>query len=138
MRFTIAAFAIAMLAPAARAQDITGDWTGKYICAQGVTALSLTIQKANAPGAVVATFAFGPLPENPDVPEGAYRMRGKYDPMSRRLELSGERWINQPSGYVMVGLDGAMNSTGQKIAGHVPGLFTCTDFEVWRPAQLVG
>jgi hypothetical protein len=38
----------------------------------------------------------------------------------------------------MVGLDGHMTPSGQKISGHVPDLFMCTDFEVWRPAELVG
>lgn len=138
MRVTLVTFLIASLAPLAHAQDVTGDWAGKYICAQGVTALTLTISKANTPGDVTAVFRFGPLPENLDVPKGEYQMRGRYDPVARRITLSGDHWISQPNGYVMVGLDGVMSSTGQKIAGHVPDLFTCTDFEVWRPVQLVG
>lgn len=138
MRVGFIAFLVASLAPFAHAQDVTGDWAGKYVCAQGVTTLTLTISKAKATGDVTAVFRFGPLPENPDVPNGEYRMQGKYDPVARRITLSGDHWINQPNGYVMVGLDGVMSSTGQKIAGHVPDLFSCTDFEVWRPTPLVG
>ncbi len=140
IRTTFTAIAIMALAPFAQAQTppITGEWTGKYICAQGITALRLTIEKASAAGVVTATFNFGPLSENPEVPKGAYRMRGTYDAASRRLQLSADNWIDQPFGYAMVGLVGHMASSGEKIAGQVPDLFSCTDFEVWRPTQLVG
>ena len=140
IRTTFTAIAMMALAPFAQARTppITGEWTGKYICAQGITALHLTIEKASAAGVVTATFNFGPLSENPEVPKGAYRMRGTYDAASRRLQLSADKWIDQPFGYAMVGLVGHMASSGEKIAGQVPDLFSCTDFEVWRPTQLVG
>ena len=126
------------LAPLSYAQDITGEWAGRYICNQGVTALHLTIQKTGAGKGVTATFNFGPPPENPDVPKGAYAMRGAYDPASRRIKLEGERWINQPFGYLMVGLDGKVAQTGEKITGYIPDLLGCTDFEVRRTAELIG
>lgn len=140
IRTTFTAIAIMALAPFAHALTplITGEWTGKYICAQGITALRLTIEKASTAGAVIATFSFGPLPENPEVPKGTYRMHGTYDAASRRLQLSADKWIDQPFGYAMVGLDGHMALSGQKIAGRVPDLFSCSEFEVWRPTQLVG
>ncbi len=62
------AFASALFLSTAHAQDsspppITGEWTGKYICTQGITALNLRI--ANAGGnAIKATFNFGPLRMN--------------------------------------------------------------------------
>lgn len=126
------------LAPLSYAQHITGEWVGRYICNQGVTALHLTIQKTGAGKGVIATFNFGPPPENPDVPKGAYAMRGTYDPASRRIKLEGERWINQPFGYLMVGLDGKVAQTGEKITGYIPDLLGCTDFEVRRTAELIG
>ena len=127
-----------ILAPMAHAQDVTGEWTGKYICGQGVTALHLTIEKTSASKMISATFAFGPVPENPDVPNGAYTMKGTYDAASRRVRLNGEKWINAPAGYIMVPLDGYLSVSGARITGRVPDAFPCSDFEVWRPTQLIG
>jgi hypothetical protein len=126
------------LAPIAHAQDITGDWTGRYICNQGVTALNLVIQKTAGTSAITATFSFGPPPENPEVPKGSYVMRGSYDQKARRVVLKGDRWLDRPSGYEMVGLDGHVVIEGDKIAGRVPDMFGCTDFEVRRTAPLIG
>lgn len=115
---------------------ITGEWRGSYICAQGETALKLTVTPAKA-GAIEARFAFGPLPKNPEVPKGAYAMQGTFDPASRRMVLNGVKWIDAPFMYVMVDLDGRMNVDGNLITGKVPGP-GCTIFELRRDAQLVG
>jgi hypothetical protein len=116
---------------------VAGEWTGRYICTQGVTALRLNIAQG-AGDTITATFSFGPLPENPEVPKGAYRMAGTYSPASRHMKLSGVKWIDAPQDYVMVGLDGRMTSSGETISGVVPDLFGCTDFEVSRLGQLIG
>lgn len=138
IRFSCLALVTAVLAPVAAAQEVTGEWTGRYICGQGVTALNLTITKAASPSALTATFRFGPLPENPEVPKGTYQMRGTYDSPSRHVRLDGVRWIDAPSGYIMVGLDGHVNASGSRITGSVPNMFPCSSFEVWRPDPLVG
>ena len=138
IRLGLIAFVSAVLAPVASAQDVTGEWTGRYICGQGVTALNLTIAKAASPNALTATFRFGPLPENPEVPKGAYQMRGTYDAGSRHVRLDGVKWIEAPLGYVMVGLDGHVSESGSRITGAVPDMFPCSAFEVWRPDPLVG
>lgn len=117
--------------------SIAGEWTGKYICAQGITALRLNIA-AGQGEAITATFNFGPLPENPGVPNGAYRMEGVYEPASRHLKLDGVRWIEAPAGYAMVGLDGRLKENGQTIAGAVPDLPGCTIFQVSRRSPLIG
>lgn len=135
---TAAVAALLAFAPAASAQDVTGDWTGRYICNQGVTALHLIIQNADKPGAIVATFSFGPPPENPGVPKGTYVMRGKYDRTAYRVTLEGQRWIKQPDGYVMVGLDGRMSADGDRIVGRVPDMDGCTNFELRRTSPLIG
>jgi len=133
--FIVALFASA---PIAYAQDIAGDWTGRYICNQGITALHLIIQKAAKPGAITATFNFGPAPENPGVPKGSYVMRGSYDQKARRIVLKGDRWVSRPPGYEMVALDGRVVMEGDKIAGQIPDMFGCTEFEVRRTAPLIG
>ena len=116
---------------------VAGEWTGKYICTQGVTALRLSVAQG-AGNAITATFNFGPLPENPAVPKGAYQMSGTYDPSLHRVLLRGVKWIDAPDGYVMVGLDGRLTQSGDKISGFVPDLLGCAEFEVRRPAQLIG
>jgi hypothetical protein len=138
LRRTLAACAVIAVAPLVHAQEIAGEWRGQYVCGQGVTALHLTIEKRGGGDAISATFSFGPLPQNPDVPRGAYAMQGTYDPRTHRLRLDAEQWIKAPPGYVMVGLDGYMSTSGQKISGRVPDLVNCSDFEVWRPVQLIG
>jgi hypothetical protein len=115
---------------------ITGEWRGSYICAQGETALKLTVTPAKT-DAIEARFDFGPLPRNPDVPKGAYAMQGTFDPASRRMVLNGVKWIDAPLMYVMVDLDGRMDAAGNLITGKVPGP-GCTVFELRRDAQLIG
>jgi len=136
-----AALAGVMVLSEARADPkppgVGGEWTGNYICTQGITALRLQIAQGQGQ-AITATFNFGPLPENPEVPRGAYRMAGTYDPATRHMKLSGVKWIKAPPDYVMVGLDGHMTQSGDTISGDVPDLFGCTDFEVRRPVELIG
>jgi len=115
---------------------VAGDWTGRYICGQGITRLDLHIE----PGAgnkITATFRFGPLPENPDIPKGAYKMTGTYDPILRHVALEGVKWIEYPQNYIMVGLDGRMDADGGRIKGVVPRMFNCSEFEVKRPVELI-
>lgn len=125
-------------APLAHAQDITGDWIGRYICNQGITALHLVIQNTAKAGAITATFNFGPPPENPEVPKGAYTMRGTYDQKTRHVALAGDRWVKQPFGYLMVGLDGSVTVEGDKLAGRIPGMDGCSNFELRRTTPLIG
>lgn len=130
--------ALLMSAPLAHAQDITGEWTGRYICNQGITALHLVIQKTAKPGAITATFNFGPPPENPEVPKGSYAMSGAYDRKARHVVLKGDRWLDRPFGYEMVGLDGHVVVEGDRITGRVPGMFGCSNFELRRTSPLIG
>ena len=116
--------------------QVAGYWVGKYICGQGITRLDLDIRQDKG-NAITATFRFGPLPENPEVPKGSYRMEGTYDPKTRRVKLEGVTWIEYPQNYVMVGLDGRMDADGGRIAGMVPTMSNCSDFEVKRPTELI-
>jgi hypothetical protein len=149
IRFALVAFAVigclagTMFLSSARAEPqlkkslaVTGQWTGKYICGQGITRLDLEIEQGQG-NKVTATFRFGPLPENPEVPHGAYTMTGTYDPILRHVELEGVKWIEYPQNYIMVGLDGRMDSDGGRIKGTVPTLGNCTVFEVKRPTELI-
>jgi len=133
------ALAWAMLLTSAHAQQassVAGEWSGKYICGQGITALKLNVSQ-KPDGALSATFNFGPLPENPTVPTGAYRMEGSFDPQTRKVKLRGVKWIDAPDNYVMVDLDGRMDVDGSRMSGLVPEWPGCTNFEVRRGPALI-
>jgi hypothetical protein len=82
-------------------------WRGYYTCAQGVTALELTIVTRG--GDATAVFSFGPIDANPTVPHGSYSMVGtaRDDGGKLAYQLEPDAWIEQPTGYIMVGLHAA-------------------------------
>ena len=105
-------------------------WEGRYLCAQGSTALTLTVRPVGG-DVVTAIFAFGPTPENPDVPRGSYTMRGTLSAGSHTVHLVPERWLAQPSGYVMVGMTGTFDVQRGVMQGSIdhPG---CGPFQLRR------
>ncbi len=132
--FLIAIFTAA--AAHAAPPDIVGEWRGKYVCAQGVTSLDLTVGLTKS-GGLAATFRFGPLPENPEVPEGAYAMSGAWNPAKREAILKGLRWVRLPDGYAMVDLHGRVSPAGDRYTGTIP-FSGCSWFELWRMEPLIG
>ena len=106
---------------------VSGTWVGSYLCAQGETGLRLTIQNPHG-DALTATFAFYPLASsNAGLASGSFAMTGSY--YGSRVSLQQAHWINQPLGYVMVGLQGQVSAasfTGSVIG---PG---CSTFLVSR------
>ena len=96
-------------------------WEGRYLCAQGETALKLTLETA-PDGETVGTFSFGPHAGNPRVPSGSYRVRGQItmrDGGAFDLTLLPVRWIVQPAGYVMVGLTATSNRERTELNGRI-------------------
>jgi hypothetical protein len=88
----------------ADATSISGTYQGRYVCSQGVTGLTLTLE-GTAEGNVVARFDFYAVPENPSVPSGSYLLSGIFFSDSS-LHLDPVRWIRQPPLYEMVPLRG--------------------------------
>ena len=120
------------LGDAARAEDgVVGSWSGQYVCAQGDTALTLTIRPAASAGEVTALFHFQSSPSNPGVPEGCFTMSGSYDGDSRRTQLTADSWLLRPEDYVMVDLVGQLDPDGSRLSGRVVGPF-CSTFELHR------
>jgi hypothetical protein len=141
MRAAALVFALLFLAGPAGAkptglETVLGEWSGRYDCGQGVTSLKLVVSKTPK-GRMAARFSFGPVPENPTVPKGAYAMEGSFDAKTRRLQLRGVKWINQPSNYFMVDLDGRVSEAGDRYSGTVPAA-GCTVFELRRAEALIG
>lgn len=119
----------------AHARDLTGVWTGTYVCAQGVTGLELTITARGSQ--LSAVFRFGATPDNPGVPDGAFEMTGHYNRNTEAVALDAGAWLNRPEDYEIVHLRGAARSAGDLdvIEGDVwfpaaPG--ACTVFRVER------
>lgn len=122
--------------PRVSVADIVGEWRGEYVCLQGVTALVLTLTPA-PDGRLSGRFVFGPTPRNPAVPRGAFAMTGSFDVGRRTLRMTAGKWIERPSGYGVVDLQGQLNRSGARISGDVlyPG---CGRFELSREPPAIG
>lgn len=101
---------------------------GHYWCAQGRTELTLVIEDVDG-DAVSGIFEFDyPGGGTTDPANGSFRVRGAIEsnPSARTVHLDGVGWIEQPDGYMMVGLVGTVSKTGS-ISGTVKGP-GCTTF----------
>ncbi len=107
-------------------------WRGFYECAQGKTAVQLTLD-VDSDGSAKAIFDFGPHPGNPDVPPGSYRLLGtaRADGGKLALDLAPERWISQPPSYEMVGISATIGSRRQRMRGRITHA-ACGVFAVQR------
>ena len=121
MRHMLSSFAavLAMLGQSAAqaegsAPSLTGAWSGTYVCAQGRTGLTLTIDRQS--GATFSGyFHFYPPRDNPAAREGCFSVNGDVD-ASGNVSVKAGRWITQPDGYVTVDLGGTpAESLGQDI-----------------------
>lgn len=94
-------------------------WRGRYVCGQGVTALTLTLD-IGVGARATAVFDFGASPENPSVPSGRYLLVGTIESAldgSASVRLVPDRWIARPSGYEMVGLSAQIDPSARVMRG---------------------
>ena len=116
------------------APSVIGTWRGSYVCLQGKTSLTLTIDRQSGTS-VSGYFHFYPPLLNPFAKEGCFSVRGEVDG-TRHIRLDAARWITRPEGYVMVGLDGVVADAGVSLSGTViappPIENGCAGFEVER------
>lgn len=122
-----------MLEPAPPAVPARSVWEGFYECAQGQTAVTLTIA-ASPTGSAKAMFEFGPHEGNPGIPSGKYRLTGTFrerDDGRLELKLQPQRWIEQPSGYTMTGLAARSDDRRRQLAGMILSP-TCGEITVER------
>ena len=114
---------------------VRGDrLSGHYMCSQGRTELTLVVEDVEGDD-VTAIFEFDyPGGGGNSTPAGgSFRMHGSFDARSRALRLDGDRWMEQPDGYVMVGLVGIVSTSGS-ISGTVKGP-GCTSFYLAGPPR---
>jgi hypothetical protein len=107
-----------------------GAWVGRYTCAQGLTALDLTIEQPT-PGRLRAQFHFSAVPSNPEVPEGCFLMTGRFDGRDH-VVLEPSARVDRPAGFVMVGLDGTLTAGASVLTGNVTQVPVCTTFTLSR------
>lgn len=111
-------------APAPADEIRRSEWRGTYTCAQGLTALHLTLeQRCAAAGCQVGgVFEFGPVAENPSVAHGSYHVIGEISPGpggEAVLTLRPDAWIDQPPGYIMVGLTATTDHDQRLLHGQI-------------------
>jgi hypothetical protein len=127
--------AVALVAAngSASAQDdrYAGEWTGKYVCGQGVTAMRLVVVATGGGGARAVGHFFS-TPENPRVPEGCFTLTGLFEKASGQLSLRKDRWIIRPRNYSIPSFDGIVDADGQAFSGRLSGTPGCATFSLTR------
>jgi len=130
---------MAMLVPPVRAQDastaLIGNWQGTYVCAQGKTGLTLTIDRQDG-HTFSGVFQFYPVRENITVPEGCFTVSGRIG-SGGAVDIIGATWIKRPAGYITVNLHGRVGQGGANMSGTVatPGHGKlCSRFDLTRIA----
>jgi hypothetical protein len=129
----MAAVALAVSAGSAAAQEdrFAGEWSGKYVCGQGVTALHVILTPTGG-GGVKALAHFFAAPENPRVPEGCFTMTGLFEKSTGQLSLRKDRWIMRPRNYAMTDFDGTIDADGRTFSGRLSGVQGCAAFSLTR------
>lgn len=107
-------------------------WRGTYTCGQGQTGLEITLRPVGR-GTVAGTFSFYPVPSNPSVPRGCFRVTGRMD-QTGRFETSAGQWVRQPPGYQSVNLSGQIGANGGWSGRVVGAGGACTSFSL-QPAS---
>lgn len=110
------------------AAQLQGDWTGRYVCGQGQTAVRLQLQ-ATGGNALTGRFDFGNIAGRTNAANGSFTVNGSTQ--LGRLDLAPGRWLVQPRGYQMISVQANYFANPERLVGTVtsPG---CSTFEVVR------
>ena len=93
----------------AQERAVGGEWTGKYVCGQGVTGARLVLSDDGSRG----MFHFYPLSENPRVPEGCFQVAGVFNPATGALAiLPTGTWYLKPRNYLPAAFSGTVDGRG--------------------------
>lgn len=115
--------------------------TGHYVCTQGRTDLTIAVEDVRGDDVfVVFEFAYDGRTPGHAAAAGSYRMHGRLDRRSGKLDLTADEWIDRPGGYVTVDLRGTLTTEGntQTYKGAVKSSLGsgCSTFHVSRQAVL--
>jgi len=110
-------FAAAETTKSDKGKTTHSKWQGTYTCAQGLTGVNLTIDEkcSGDTCALTAVFEFGEVKENPGVPHGSFRMVGESKGL--QVTLRPDKWIEQPTGWIMVGVTATKNPKEHTLVG---------------------
>jgi hypothetical protein len=97
------------------------------------------VQEAPTPKeySVAAEFHFYGTDQNPNIPVGAYAMKGTFNPANGKLQLGGTNWINQPRDYDMIPLNGIINKNQTHLKGSIE-FSGCKEFVLMRASKEKG
>jgi hypothetical protein len=110
-------------------------YVGVFMCGRGPTKLTIAIDNVehdatNEELLVEARFEFlyEAGSDDDEDERGSFRMRGKSEPKTRLLVFKPEAWIEEPPGYMMMGVRGTIGRSGDSYNGTVEGP-SCTTFD---------
>lgn len=110
--------------------SVGGTWEGEYTCGQGETGMELEVEEES--GQLRAAFSFYEPSAGPEDPKGRFLLEGEVEE-DGTVDLDPEEWIDRPTGFSMIGLEGEMKEGGDTFAGDVTGAgSSCTAFTVER------
>jgi hypothetical protein len=93
----------------------TRTWVGEYDCPQGITDMKLRISSVRG-DRVDAIYEFH---HGPSGASGRYHTSGIFDPSTRVVTFSPGEWIERPSGYVTVGMQGRVSNDNVHFNGRI-------------------
>jgi hypothetical protein len=99
-------------------KSMIGEWRGSYVCAQGTTALTLSIEKETGEAFSGYFHFYPPPPRKPQANEGCDSIDG-HRSSDGRVVVTAVRWLFQPPNYVTVDLDGKLAEAGSSMSGDV-------------------
>ena len=103
-------------------EALEGTYKGSYFPGQGETGLTLTVFKQE--GEYKALFDFYNLPGRTNSKSGKYYMTVVYNEETETYSFKGSEWIDKPSSYVFVALEGKLD--GDILSGEGPTKFSVT------------
>jgi uncharacterized protein (TIGR02145 family) len=110
-------------------RKLVGTWEGSYYATQGETGLTLDVYEET--GSYKAIFRFYNLAGRTNAKEGAYRMSISYYTQAdmnteRGYSLKFQEWIEQPSGYMSLDINGTLNGDVFSGKTNLGGKFSVT------------
>jgi hypothetical protein len=107
------------------------QYRGTYVCAQGLTAMTLSIRGiGNTTQTGIMTFA--PTAESRfRFAPGVYTVQGTFDPQSGELALQPVQWVQQPPGFIFLPMEGSSTDGGDTFTGRMVG-GGCGAFRIFR------
>ena len=105
-----------LLVVATPALAVEGTWHGKYICRQGITGVTLVIQRRS--NRLHGRFCFCTVPANPSLPTGDFELEGPLD-QGGAVRLIPKRWILHPAGWLMIPLELSPSTDGKSMTGTI-------------------